>query len=157
MPFDIYCKIIMKKNILLYGALLGLLLAAFKTVEYYFFSYRITLEAYLGIVAIAFLVIGLGVGWVLQRKSPPQHITQNPNSQIEATPILNDYTITGLSEREYEVLECLASGLSNQEIADKLFVSLSTIKTHVSNIYLKLDVKRRTQAITKAKELNIIL
>jgi ATP/maltotriose-dependent transcriptional regulator MalT len=62
----------------------------------------------------------------------------------------------GISKREYEVLELMAKGFSNQEIADKLFVSLNTIKTHSSNLFLKLEAKRRTQAIQKAKELNLI-
>ena len=62
----------------------------------------------------------------------------------------------GISKREHEVLELMAKGLSNQEIADKLFVSLNTIKTHSSNLFLKLEVSRRTQAIKKAKELGLI-
>ena len=64
--------------------------------------------------------------------------------------------VLGISKREYEVLELMARGLSNQEIADALFVSINTIKTHVSNLFLKLDTKRRTQAIQKAKELRLI-
>jgi ATP/maltotriose-dependent transcriptional regulator MalT len=63
---------------------------------------------------------------------------------------------TGISKREYEVLELMAQGLSNQEIAEKLFVSLNTVKTHTSNLFVKLDAKRRTQAIQKAKELGLI-
>lgn len=63
---------------------------------------------------------------------------------------------TGLSKRELEVLQLMAKGLSNNEIAENLYVSLSTIKTHVSNIYIKLDVKRRTQAVEVAKRMNII-
>ena len=62
----------------------------------------------------------------------------------------------GISKREHEVLELIASGLSNQEIADKLFVSINTVKTHSSSLFLKLDASRRTQAIQKAKELRII-
>ena len=62
----------------------------------------------------------------------------------------------GLSKREYEVLKEVTLGLSNQEIAEKLFVSESTIKTHVSNLFLKLNAKRRTQAIQISKSLNII-
>ena len=62
----------------------------------------------------------------------------------------------GLSGREMEVLNEISHGLSNKEIADKLFVSESTVKTHVSNVLLKLDAKRRTQAIQIAKELHII-
>ncbi len=62
----------------------------------------------------------------------------------------------GISKREREVLELMAKGFSNQEIADRLFVSLNTIKTHSSNLFLKLEVSRRTQAIQKAKELCLI-
>lgn len=62
----------------------------------------------------------------------------------------------GLSKREIEVLEMLARGYSNQQIADKLFVSLNTVKTHISSIYQKLNAKRRTQAIQRAHELELI-
>ena len=62
----------------------------------------------------------------------------------------------GISKRELDVLNLMAGGLSNEEIAKKLFVSLNTVKTHSSNIFVKLDVKRRTQATEKAKRLNII-
>ena len=61
-----------------------------------------------------------------------------------------------LSKRELEILSLLAQGHSNQEIAAKLFVSLSTVKTHIQNLFEKLDVKRRTQAVEKAKRLNLI-
>ena len=62
----------------------------------------------------------------------------------------------GISKRELEVLESISQGLSNQQIADKLFVSLNTIKTHSSNLFLKLEVSRRTQAVQRAKELRLI-
>jgi ATP/maltotriose-dependent transcriptional regulator MalT len=60
-----------------------------------------------------------------------------------------------LSNREYEVLQLLTKGFSNSDIAEKLFLSLSTVKTHVSNLFMKMDVKSRTQAIEKAKRLKI--
>ncbi|MDZ7343234.1 MAG: response regulator transcription factor, partial [candidate division KSB1 bacterium] len=62
----------------------------------------------------------------------------------------------GISKREYEVLELIAQGLSNQEIAKKLFISLNTVKTHSSNLFLKLDARRRTEAIRRAKELRLL-
>jgi ATP/maltotriose-dependent transcriptional regulator MalT len=62
----------------------------------------------------------------------------------------------GLSKREMEVLQLMAHGLSNKEIAERLFVSVSTIKTHANNMFEKMDVARRTQAIDKAKKLGII-
>ena len=61
-----------------------------------------------------------------------------------------------ISERELEVLELVAQGLSNKQISDKLFVSVNTTKTHLSHLYEKLDVKRRTQAVEKAKSLKLI-
>jgi NarL family two-component system response regulator LiaR len=63
---------------------------------------------------------------------------------------------TGLSKRELEVLQLMAEGLSNEEVAERLYVSLNTIKTHTSRVFEKLDVKRRTQAIEKAKRLRVI-
>ena len=62
----------------------------------------------------------------------------------------------GISKREYEVLELIAQGLSNQEIAEKLFVSLNTVKTHSSNLFMKLEARRRTEAIRRAKELRLL-
>ena len=61
-----------------------------------------------------------------------------------------------LSNREYEVLQLLVKGYSNAEIAENLFLSLSTIKTHVSSLFIKMDVRSRTQAIEKAKRLKIM-
>lgn len=82
-----------------------------------------------------------------------------PGQRTETAPFMaNEAALKalGISKRELEVLELIALGLSNQEIADRLFVSLHTVKTHSSNILFKMDVKRRTQAIEKAKRLQII-
>jgi len=62
----------------------------------------------------------------------------------------------GISKRELEVLELMSAGLSNSEIANKLFVSENTVKTHVTRIFDKLDVRRRTQAVDKAKKLSLV-
>ena len=62
----------------------------------------------------------------------------------------------GISNRELDVLDLMAKGLTNEEIGDQLYISLNTVKTHTSNIFVKLEVKRRTQAVEKAKRLNII-
>jgi ATP/maltotriose-dependent transcriptional regulator MalT len=79
------------------------------------------------------------------------------------TPAAGDFKLdenllrqTSISKREYDVLELMARGLSNQEIAEKLFVSQNTVKTHLANLFVKLDAKRRTEAIHKAKELGLI-
>lgn len=138
-----------------YGIALGICLALFKFIEYQYFSYAFSLEIYLGIAASFFLLLGVYAG--LRFQKPAKEVTRIVEKEIPASPTLQPYTQWELSKREYEVLQHLAQGYSNQEIADKLFVSLSTIKTHLSNIYLKLDVKRRTQAVSKAKELRIII
>jgi DNA-binding CsgD family transcriptional regulator len=149
----------MNKTSVVYGLILGLLLIGFKALEFYFFSYKITLETYLGIVAGIFLILGLYVGWRFSRVKVSEKIIYVPHNEVHPKSTLspeNSFQDLGLSDREYEVLTLLNQGCSNQEIADRLYISLSTVKTHISNIFLKLDVKRRTQAISKAKELKII-
>lgn len=110
---------------------------------------------YLGLIAIVFTVIGVWAGTRLmgtKKEVVTEVITLNSDF------ILNEEKLkhTGISTREYEVLELMSRGMSNQEIADNLFVSLNTVKTHASNLYIKLDVKRRTQAVQRAKEMQII-
>lgn len=105
-------------------------------------------ELYGAGIGLAFMVLGIWAGIKLaQSKSA---------TPKETTISIANGKKFNLSDRELEVLVELNKGLSNQEIADKLFVSLNTIKTHISNLYLKLHVKRRTQALAKAKSLEII-
>lgn len=127
------------------AALIGVL----KFVEYKFVARDIPLEFYIGLVAIMFTAIGIWAGLKLTR--PRVVEISGPFEQNEV-----NLKRTGISKREFEVLELLAAGLSNQEIAEKLFVSNSTVKTHVSNVLAKLDANRRTEAIAKAKNLRII-
>ena len=137
----------MVRRALLYGLILSALLVGLKLVQYYFFSYRIDLEFYLSIVAALFLGMGLWVGYHVFAS---QRTTDVYSVDSHAT----DNAV--LSQRELEVLLAIARGQSNQEIADSLFVSLNTVKTHVSNIYSKLNVNRRTQALAKAKSMKLI-
>ena len=142
----------MKKTILLYGLALAVLVFILKFIEYRFFVRDLSLEFYIGLIALLFTGIGIWSGLKLTSKKVIV-------TTIPATPFrLNETELKrlGISKREHEVLELMAQGLSNQEIGDKLFVSLNTIKTHTSSLFLKLDVKRRTQAIQKAKELQLI-
>ena len=127
------------------ATLLGLL----KFVEYKYFIQDIPLEFYIGLVAVIFTSIGIWAGLRLTR--PKIIDTSGPFVLDEA-----NLQKLGISKREYEVLELVSRGLSNQEIAEKLFVSTSTVKTHISSLFAKLDVNRRTQAIRHAKELRII-
>jgi NarL family two-component system response regulator LiaR len=127
------------------AALLGLL----KLIEYKYFVRDIPLEFYIGVVAMMFTGIGIWAGLRLTR--PKIVEVSGPFERDDAS-----LKRTGISKREYEVLELISAGLSNQEIAEKLFVSTSTVKTHVSNVLGKLDASRRTEAIAKAKEMRII-
>jgi DNA-binding CsgD family transcriptional regulator len=140
----------MWRTVLLYGLSLAAMIALLKFLEYRFLVRDLSLEFYMGILAVGFAVLGVWMGMRLTRRKevlvPVSDFVFDP-SRLEK---LN------ISKREYEVLELMAKGLSNQEIADKLFVSLNTVKTHSQSLFVKLDAKRRTQAVQKAKELMLI-
>jgi two-component system, NarL family, response regulator LiaR len=142
----------MRKTILLYGAALALLIFLLKFLEYRLFVRDLSLEFYIGIIALFCTAIGVWAGLRLTRPKKVLVPVSSDNFQLNEALLAQ----TGISKREYEVLELMAQGLSNQEIAEKLFVSLNTVKTHTSNLFVKLDAKRRTQAIQKAKELGLI-
>jgi NarL family two-component system response regulator LiaR len=110
------------------------------------------LEFYLGLIAILCTALGVWAG--LRLTKPKRILVPISSSDFKLNEEL--LTQTGISKREYAVLELMAKGHSNQEIADELFVSLNTIKTHSSNLFIKLDAKRRTQAIQRAKQLGLI-
>ncbi|NOT77277.1 MAG: winged helix-turn-helix transcriptional regulator [Cyclobacteriaceae bacterium] len=139
----------MKKTIFLYGLSLAALVAVLKYFEYRLFIRDLSIEFYVGVIAILFTALGVWVGLRLTRKKV---VVTYPDFKLDSE-TLNRLSI---SKREQEVLELISQGLSNQEIADKLFVSVSTIKSHLSNLFQKLDVSRRTQAIQRAKELRLI-
>jgi len=107
--------------------------------------YPVHHKIYLGVTGIIFLSVGWFVNQFLQNKKLRSH-----------EPAVVPGAKFDLTEREFEVLVLIARGYSNREIAEKLFLSLPTIKTHVSNLFTKLDVKRRTQAIKRARELKMI-
>lgn len=134
--------------IFLYGAAMALLVLILKWLEYRFLAKAMAMEIYLTLVAIFFTALGSWIGYQLTFKK---------NREPQPTPPPDpDNDHFGLSKREKEVLHLMSQGLSNQEIADTLFVSLNTVKTHSSNIFNKLEVKRRTQAVKKAKDLQLV-
>ena len=139
----------MRKTILLYGIAMAVLTGILKYIEYRYFVHNLSLEFYLGMVALLFTGLGVWAGLRLTRRKV---IIASPDFK------LNDMELKrlGISKREYEVLELIAQGLSNEEIAARLFVSLSTVKSHLSNLFIKLDARRRTQAIHRAKELGLL-
>ena len=136
----------MKKTILVFGVLILVLLLLFQLSKYTLISGDLQIEYIMAFIAITFLAIGLFINKRTQSQKPIA------NTQLDTSKIKE----LGLSKREYEVLKEVTLGLSNKEIASKLFVSESTIKTHVSSLLLKLNAKRRTEAIKISKSLNII-
>ncbi|RAW01883.1 helix-turn-helix transcriptional regulator [Pseudochryseolinea flava] len=142
----------MRRTVVLYSLALAALVFILKFLEYRYFVRDLSMEFYLGLVAVMFTALGVWAGYKLTRKKPV--VVEVPvRSFVLDEGLLAQLTI---SKREYEVLELIAKGLSNQEIANKLFVSLNTVKTHTSNLFSKLDVKRRTQAIEKAQSLRLL-
>ena len=139
----------MRKTILLYGIALAALTGILKFIEYSFFVRDLSLETYLGIVAVLFTTLGIWAGLRLTRRKV---IVAPPDFTLDERELQR----LGISKREYEVLELIAQGLSNREIAEKLFVSLNTVKTHSSHLFMKLDARRRTEAIRRAKELRLL-
>jgi NarL family two-component system response regulator LiaR len=139
----------MRKTILLYGGAMAVLLGILKYFEHRFFVRDLSVEFYLGVVALMFTILGVWVGRQLTRK---KIVTVDPNFSLNETNLEK----LGISKRELEVLELIAQGMSNREIADKLFVSPHTVKTHSSNLFVKLNARRRTEAIKNAKELMLL-
>ena len=142
----------MKKTVFIYGILLAALVIFLQILEYRFFVRELSIEVYVGLIAIFFTSLGIWLGLKLINKKSETQLQPVESFVINSEKLKSQ----GISDRELEVLQLMAQGLSNQEIADKLFVSLHTIKTHSSNLYSKLNVKRRTQAIQKAREMSSI-
>ena len=146
----------MKKTVILYGALCGLLIAALKAVEYRFLVVEHSLEIYGGLVAIVFAALGLWLGARLTRRRDPHPDVAAPAAGASFAPNIARFDALGITPREREILELIAAGLSNREIADKLYVSQNTVKTHASRLFDKLDARRRTQAVQIAKREGLI-
>ena len=147
------------KTIWLYGLSLAALLMLLKWLELKFIIYDHSFELYAGTIAVLFTLLGI---WLARKLTKPTIETRIVEKEVyrtaEADFILNEKELNrlGLSQRELEVLQLMAKGLSNQEIAETLFVSLNTIKTHAARIFEKMDVQRRTQAVELGKRSGLI-
>lgn len=147
------------KSIILYGISLAFLLFLLKWLELRFIIFDHSFEIYIGFIAIIFTALGI---WLALKLSKPKVETVVVEKEVYVTRnenfVLNTSLIAQLeiSKRELEILNLMAQGYSNEEIASKIFVSISTVKTHNQNLFEKLDVKRRTQAVEKAKRLSLI-
>ncbi len=141
----------MKKTILAYGGILALLVILIKWLDYRFIIKDVSLEIYVGIIASLCAILGIWMG--LKLTNPKVVYTTTELDFIQDESKIKEL---GLSQRELDVLELIAKGHSNQEIAEALFISLNTVKTHSSSLFSKLGVNRRTQAVQHAKENRII-
>jgi two-component system, NarL family, response regulator LiaR len=147
------------KSTIIYGLALAFLMFFLKWLELRFIIFEHSFEIYAGLIAITFTALGI---WLVLKLSKPKIETVVVEKEVYVTKSQNFIPNTALiaqlelSKREMEILELMAQGHSNDEIAAKIFVSLSTVKTHNQNLFAKLDVKRRTQAIEKAKRLHLI-
>lgn len=143
----------------MYGISLAILLFLLRWLELRFIIFDHALEIYVGAIAIIFTALGI---WLALKLTKPkiERVVVEKEIYIEKAGefVFNEQAMNrlGISKRELEVLQLMAEGLSNAEIAGRLFVSLNTIKTHASNLFFKLDASRRTQAIEKAKSLKLI-
>ena len=154
------------KATIVYSISLAFLLFLLRWLELRFIIFAHSFEIYIGFIAVIFTALGI---WLALKLSKPKietvvvekevYVYRNENPANRGAGFVPDTSLVSqleLRKRELEILALLAQGHSNQEIAAKLFVSLSTVKTHIQNLFEKLDVKRRIQAVEKAKRLNLI-
>jgi DNA-binding NarL/FixJ family response regulator len=147
-----------KKTVLVYGLLAGALITVLRLVEFRWLVAEHALQIYGGAVALLFSALGIWLGLRITR--PARVIVREvPVHVPAATPFTPDAARLeqlGITPREHEILQLIATGLSNREIAERLFVSENTVKTHTSRLLAKLDARRRTQAVRLAKEARLI-
>ena len=150
-----------KRTVLIYGILGGVLIAVLKIVEYRFLVLEHSLEIYGGIVALLFSGLGIWLGLKLTRtretvvvREVHVEVPVPANGPFERNTARLEQL--GITPRELEILEAMAAGFSNREIAERLFVSENTVKTHAARLFDKLSARRRTQAVQRGKEAGLI-
>jgi DNA-binding CsgD family transcriptional regulator len=146
-----------RRHILLYGIVGGLLIAALRLIEYRWLVIEHSVEMYGGLIAAVFAALGIWLGLKLTRN------TETIVVREVMVPAPTSFTIDeskreslGITPRELEILQLIAAGLSNREIANRVNVSENTVKTHSSRVFDKLGARRRTQAVQLGKELRLI-
>jgi NarL family two-component system response regulator LiaR len=147
----------MRKHVLLYGLVGGALIAVLKLIEYRWLVVQHSVEIYGGLVAAVFAGVGIWLGLKLTRH------TETVVVREVMVPAAADFVrdqgkleSLGITPRELEILELIAAGLSNKEIAERVHVSENTVKTHSSRVFDKLGARRRTQAVQLGKEFRLI-
>lgn len=147
----------MRRHVLLYGLLCGALIAGLKLIEYRWLVVEHSLEIYGGLVAAIFAALGIWLGLKLTRHKETvvvkEVLVEAPATFTRDSTRLEQL---GITPRELEILELIAQGLSNREIAERVNVTENTVKTHTSRVFDKLGARRRTQAVETGKRLRLI-
>lgn len=147
----------MRKHVLHYGLLGGVLIAGLKAIEYRWLVVQYSVEIYGGLVAAVFAGLGIWLGLKLTR--PKETVVVREVLVAAPVDFVQDQgklESLGITPRELEILGLMAAGLSTKEIADRVHVSANTVKTHSSRVFDKLGARRRTQAVQRGKELRLI-
>jgi DNA-binding NarL/FixJ family response regulator len=139
------------REIALYGVCGGILIAALRLAEYRFLVLRHSVEIYGAIVAAVFAGLGIWLGGTITKKKAEVVFRDGPFVLDEAR--VRELQLT---PRELEILGLIAEGLSNKEIAERVFVSENTVKTHASRVFDKLGARRRTEAVQLGKSWRLI-
>lgn len=149
----------MKRTTLLCGILGGILVAVLRWSEYRFLVLDYSVEIYGAIVAAIFAGLGIWLGNRLTRGRRSAAVAEAPAPVPATVSFAADEKKRdgcGITRRELEILELVAQGMSNREIAGKLFVSENTVKTHCSRAFDKLGARRRTEAVQLGKKLGLL-
>lgn len=149
---------------LIYGVTGGVLIVVLRLIEFRFLVIEHSIEIYGALIAALFAALGIWLGLKLTRKQEVVLLKEVEVVKEVPVPMISEpFSVNeaqqrqlGITKRELEILELIAGGLSNREIADKLFVSENTVKTHSSRLFDKLGAKRRTQAVQIGKEIGLI-
>jgi two-component system, NarL family, response regulator LiaR len=147
------------RHIILYGMSLAVLVLILKWLQWKFLIVDNAVDIYIGLIAVFFTILGI---WLATQLTKPKVEKVIIEKEIvlskEEIVALNKTELNklNLTNREYEILQLIAKGHSNDEIADSLFLSISTVKTHISNLFVKMNVNRRTKAIEMARRLGIV-
>ncbi len=161
----------MKRHVLIYGLIAGVLIAALNLIEYRYLVIEHSIEIYGGLVAAIFSAVGIWLGLRITARRQPVVLETRADAvgvpsvgsivsrKGEGQTFLPDEKRREdlrITPRELEILNLIAEGMSNREIAEALFVSENTVKTHSSRVFDKLGAKRRTQAVQLGKELGLL-
>jgi NarL family two-component system response regulator LiaR len=147
----------MRKHVLLYGLVCGVLIAGLKAIEYHWLVVEHSVEIYGGLVAAVFASVGIWLGLKLTRHTETVVVREvMVPAPVNFVRDQGKVESLGITPRELEILQLIAAGLSNREIAERVYVSENTVKTHSSRVFDKLGARRRTQAVQLGKELRLI-